>query len=220
MDRKKIDFEKMVRALMGDIRVELDDEFDKNFERQGFFTEAWKRRTGPLRPGGATLVDSGTLRRSFRSEIRDGALVFVYGAPYAAYHNEGATVRVTERMKMFFRHRYYELSGSASGGLRRGGKTAGNGGGTAGRGGDGGVRRRLSDGGERRRLSDGGFYALMERRGGSAEAKFWGYMSLKKVGSVIKIPQRRFLGTSPEVERMVKEVIEEGLEEFFEKGLT
>ena len=33
---------------MGDIRVELDDEFDKNFERQGFFTEAWKRRTGPF----------------------------------------------------------------------------------------------------------------------------------------------------------------------------
>lgn len=187
-----MDFEKMVRTLLGDIRVELDDEFDKNFERQGFFTEAWKRRTGPLRPGGATLVDSGTLRRSFRSEIRDGALVFVYGAPYAAYHNEGATVRVTERMKMYFRHRYYELSGSPSGSaLRRG-----------------------------RRLSDGGFYALMERRGGSAEAKFWGYMSLKKVGSVIKIPQRRFLGTSPEVERMVKEVIEEGLEEFFGKVLV
>lgn len=193
MRSKKIDFEQLVRTLMGDIRVELDDEFDKNFERQGFFTEAWKRRTGPLRPGGATLVDSGTLRRSFHSEIRGGNLVFMYGAPYAPYHNEGATVRVTERMKMYFRHRYYELSGSP---MKRG---------------DGG--------GGHRRLSDGGFYALMERRGGSAEAKFWGYMSLKKAGSVIRIPMRRFLGTSPEVERMVKEVIEEGLEEFFGKGV-
>ena len=55
---------------------------------------------------------------------------------------------------------------------------------------------------------------MMEKRGGSAEAKFWGYMSLKKVGSLIKIPERRFLGTSAEVEKIVREVIEDGLEEF------
>lgn len=184
-----MDFARLVRLLLSDIRVELNDEFDRNFTRQGFFTEAWQRRVGPLRPGGATLVDSGTLRRSFRSEVRGGELVFVYGAPYARYHNEGATVRVTEKMKMFFRHKYYELTGGSG----RGSQASP----------------------AKRRLPDGGFYALMEKRGGSAEAKFWGYMSLKKVGSVIRIPMRRFLGKSPEVERIVREVIEDGLEEFF-----
>ena len=113
-----MDFARLVRLLLSDIRVELNDEFDRNFTRQGFFTEAWQRRVGPLRPGGATLVDSGTLRRSFRSEVRGGELVFVYGAPYARYHNEGATVRVTEKMKMFFRHKYYELTGGSGRGLR------------------------------------------------------------------------------------------------------
>ena len=43
MDRKT-DFEKKSRRLMGDIRVGLDDEYSKKFERRGFFTEAWKRR--------------------------------------------------------------------------------------------------------------------------------------------------------------------------------
>lgn len=189
---KKIDFGTLVQVMLNDIRVELTDEFDRNFERQGFFTEAWQRRVGPLRPGGATLVDSGALRRSFRCEVRGGELVFVYGAPYASYHNEGATVRVTEKMKMYFRHRYYELSG--------GGKTA-----SYGKTGASAVGRRLTD---------AGFYALMEKRGGSAEAKFWGYMSLKKVGSLMKIPMRRFLGSSSEVERIVREVIEDGLEEY------
>lgn len=189
---KKLDFGTLVQMLLKDIRVDLEDEFGRNFERQGFFTEAWQRRVGPLRKGGATLVDSGALRRSFRCEVRDGALVFVYGAPYAGYHNEGATVRVTERMKMYFRHRYYELAS--------GGKTA-----SYGKTGASAVGRRLTD---------GGFYALMEKRGGSAEAKFWGYMSLKKVGSIIKIPMRRFLGQSAEVERIVRKVIEDGLEEY------
>lgn len=186
---KRLDLKTLMDVLLSDIRVELTEEFDKNFERQGFFTEAWQRRVGPLRPGGATLVDSGTLRRSFRCEVRGGELVFVYGAPYAAYHNEGATVRVTEKMKMYFRHRYYELAG---GGMSRGGSSSGS---------------------ARRRLTDAGFYALMEKRGGSAEAKFWGYMSLKKVGSVIKIPMRRFLGRSAEVERIVREVIDDVLDE-------
>lgn len=203
---RKLDFGSLVQVLLNDIRVELTDEFDKNFERQGFFTEAWQRRVGPLRPGGATLVDSGTLRRSFRCELRGGELVFVYGAPYARYHNEGATVRVTEKMKMYFRHRYYELSGGRGGHPRSAVRDTG--------------RSAVRDAGSglgrsgRRRLTDAGFYALMEKRGGSVEAKFWGYMSLKKVGSLIKIPMRRFLGRSAEVERIVREVIEDGLEEY------
>ena len=36
-----------------------------------------------------------------------------------------------------------------------------------------------------------------------------------KVGSKIKIPRRRFLGTAPEVEQTVRQIIEENLTEFF-----
>ena len=37
-----------------------------------------------------------------------------------------------------------------------------------------------------------------------------------KEGKRIRIPQRRFLGASPEVEKVVKEIIEENLADYFE----
>ena len=49
----------------------------------------------------------------------------------------------------------------------------------------------------------------------SCEAAFWKYMALMRVGSVIHIPRRQFLGASPEVERAVTEIIEEKLSEYF-----
>ena len=48
----------------------------------------------------------------------------------------------------------------------------------------------------------------------SEEAEFWKFMALKKVGTTIKIPRRRFLGTSPEVEKAVREIIEENITEY------
>ena len=35
------DLSVVIRHILSDIRVEIGDEFDKNFERQGFFTKAW-----------------------------------------------------------------------------------------------------------------------------------------------------------------------------------
>ena len=52
------------RRILNDLRVELGDEFDQNFERQAFFSEAWQKRKSPTRPGGHILVDTGGLRRS------------------------------------------------------------------------------------------------------------------------------------------------------------
>ena len=51
---------------------------------------------------------------------------------------------------------------------------------------------------------------------GSAEVEFWKLMALKKVGSTIRIPMRRFLGVNAEVEQIVKDIVEEGLGEYFE----
>jgi len=49
----------------------------------------------------------------------------------------------------------------------------------------------------------------------SSEAEFWKVLALMKVGKTIRIPRRRFLGTSPEVEQAVREIIEENITEYF-----
>ena len=48
----------------------------------------------------------------------------------------------------------------------------------------------------------------------SSEADFWKAMALMKVGATIRIPQRKFLGASPEVEAAVRAIIEENLTEY------
>jgi hypothetical protein len=40
-------------------------------------------------------------------------------------------------------------------------------------------------------------------------------LALMKVGKSIKIPKRTFIGTSPEVERLVRTIIEDNLSEYF-----
>lgn len=108
----EVEMRTVLRNIMRDLRVELSDEFDKNFERQAFFSETWQRRKSPLRPGGTTLVDTGALRRSIGSRIEGDSIVFTTTLPYAAVHNEGGEIAVTERMKRYFWARYYEASGS------------------------------------------------------------------------------------------------------------
>lgn len=166
------------RSILRDIQVELGDEFDRNFERQAFFSEAWQRRKSPTRPGGHILVDSGSLRRSIRSEIRESSVVFLSEHPAAAIHNEGGEIVVTAKMKRFFWHKYYSAAGSFG---------------------------RKKDGSKR---NDRRTLQLTD------EADFWKAMALMKVGSKIRIPQRKFLGTSPEVEAAVRQIIEENLTEY------
>lgn len=108
----KTEFEKTLRKVLRDIQVELTDEFDRNFERQAFFSEVWQRRSSPIRPNGHILVASGDLRRSIRSEIKTHSIVFKSDLPYAAIHNEGGEIKVTRRMKSFFWYKYYSTKGT------------------------------------------------------------------------------------------------------------
>lgn len=165
----------------------MADEFDKNFERQAFFSEAWQRRKSPIRPGRAILVDTSKLRRSIKSEIRENSIVFKSELPYSGIHNEGGEIKVTEKMKRFFRAKFYETQG--------------------------GFTRK--SGGSGKTLPDGAFYHWTSKMKLSAEAEFWRLMGLMKVGSVVKIPRRQFIGASPEVEKAIREIIEENLNEFF-----
>ena len=169
---------RILGRILNDIRVEMTDEFDQNFERQSFFGEAWQRRKSPTRPGGHILVDTGRLRRSIQSRTTENSITFFTEEPHAAIHNEGGEIVVTTKMKRYFWHKYYEATGSFG---------------------------RKKDGSRR---NDKRTVQLSE------EAEFWKFMALKKVGTTIKIPRRRFLGTSPEVEKAVREIIEENITEY------
>lgn len=165
--------------ILKDIQVDVKDEFDKNFERQGFFSEKWERRKSPLRPGRATLVNTGGLRRSVLSRVFADGVTFYSTHPAADIHNEGGDIKVTARMKGYFWHRYYEAVGGF--GRKKNGE--------------------LRNDKRTRRLS--------------GEAAFWKYMALMRVGSVIRIPKRQFLGAASEVEKAVTDIIEKRLSEYF-----
>ncbi|MBS6470382.1 MAG: phage virion morphogenesis protein [Bacteroides sp.] len=156
---------KVVARILKDIQVEMSDEFDKNFERQAFFSEKWQRRKSPIRnEGRAILTDTGALRKSIGSRTTENSITFFTSLPYAAIHNDGGEIVVTKRMKRFFWHKYYEATGAF--GRRKDGK----------------LRK------DKRNV---------------------------RLGSTIRIPRRRFLGTSPEVEKAVREIVEENLTEYF-----
>ena len=178
---------KIIKRILRDIQVELGDEFDRNFERQAFFSEAWARRKSPNRPGGTLLIDTGNLRRSVRSRTTENSVTFFTDLPYASIHNDGGEIVVTAKMKRYFRAKFYE----SQGGFER------------------------KKGIAKRTLSDGGFYAWTSKMNLTPVAEFWRFMALKRAGTTIRIPRRRFLGAGPEVERIVCEIIEENLNEYF-----
>lgn len=114
------EMKKVFRGILKDIQVDLKEEFDQNFEREGYFSEAWSRRKSPVHGGrsGHLLEDTGALRGSIRSEIRGDSVFFFSDLPYAGIHNEGGEIVVTARMKRFFWGKYREANGGSWG--RRG----------------------------------------------------------------------------------------------------
>ena len=175
------DMNNMISRTLDDIRIELLDEFDRNFERKAFFTQAWKRRKGPHRDDKPLLLDTGNLRRSIRAEKTPNSIVFTSNAPYAAIHNHGGEITVTRKMKAYFWHKYKEAQGgfgyTKKGTMRNDAKN----------------------------------------RALTSEAQFYKAMALQKVGKNIRIPQRQFIGNSPEVEKAVREIVIDNLEQFIDK---
>lgn len=64
------------------------------------------------------------------------------------------------------------------------------------------------------RKKDGSLSGSKKQKHLSAEAEFWKAMALMRVGAEITIPQRKFLGTSPEVEGAVKKIISDNITEY------
>lgn len=172
------DFGKYImRKIIKDVKVKLDEEFSKNFERQAFFSEHWQRRKSPIRQNGHLLIDSGLLRSSIKGKADELGVTFSSDRSYAAIHNNGGEIRVTQRMKGWFWIKYRETVGNF------------------------------------KRKKNGELSKSKAQVKLSTEAEFYKAMALKKVGSVIKIPKRRFLGVSPEVEKIVTEIVNFHLKE-------
>ncbi len=85
-----LDANKLKADILEDMRVELSDEFDRNFERKAFFSDKWKPRAHDY-PRGSLLMVSGAMRRSTRGEVSGDGVRFASAMPYTTLHNEGGT---------------------------------------------------------------------------------------------------------------------------------
>lgn len=164
-------YQELFNLLLKDIKVELDDEFDRNFERKAFFNTAWP--PAKFDTIGSLLMRTGSLRKSIQSQIiSKNAIRWQSSLAYADIHNSGGNIVVTAKMKGFFWYRYR----MATGGLQ--------------------VMNKKD-------IKKSSYKKL------NAEAEFWKSMALKRVGSIIVIPKRQFIGEHPMVHRAVKEVTTE-----------
>lgn len=101
--------ENVINKILTDIKVDLSDEFDRNFERKAFFSKKWPNRKmdGP----GSVMLQTGKLRRSIRAKVGNDSVTWSTSEPYASIHNEGGTITVTRKMKRYFWAKFYELAG-------------------------------------------------------------------------------------------------------------
>lgn len=112
-----------LQKILRDLRVELLDEFDRNFERKGFFNKPWVNRKIGRKGSLLTVRGGGGLRGSIDATTGQNSVTFTSSLPYASIHNEGGTITVTAKMKRFFWAKYYEAGGKVkqkkSGGITK-----------------------------------------------------------------------------------------------------
>lgn len=189
------DFKKeVIDRSLEDIKVDLDEEFDRNFERRAFFDEKpWPERQ--FDDGYGTLMQrTGGLRGSVRSRRRKDELVYSSSKPYARIHNEGGEIKVTRKMKRFFLSKYLDAAN---------------------------YKKSAKQGKKRPQITDKRLQGWLAREGETKElsdkAEFWRRMALKKVGSVIKIPERRYIGHGRATDRIIRDIVAGNMEEYLKQ---
>jgi len=100
----------LIKDFIRDLRVELTDEFDRNFERKGFFNEKWEETRLNNRRG-SLLMRTGALRRSIRCQSGSNTIRWFSSLPYASIHNDGGVITVTGKMKKYFWAMYLKARG-------------------------------------------------------------------------------------------------------------
>lgn len=110
----------LFKNIVWDVRIELTEEFDRNFQRKAFFDKPWKQTRWP-NSRGSLMMRSGQLRRGNRSAIQGTNIVFTNSQPYAELHNEGGNLIITPKMIRFFWAMYHKAAGASSraGGRRK-----------------------------------------------------------------------------------------------------
>ncbi|HMR85186.1 MAG TPA: hypothetical protein PKE30_18710, partial [Niabella sp.] len=103
------DIQAFFRDILNDLRVELGDEFDRNFERKGFFDQLWPGSRWP-NSRGSLLLRTGAGRRSIRGAVVAMSVVWRSSLPYMRLHNEGGEITVTAKMKRFFWAMHYKAA--------------------------------------------------------------------------------------------------------------
>lgn len=102
-----MDFKKFTDNLLQDIKVDLADEFDRNFERKAFFDEKWPATKLNNRLG-SLMMRRGSLRNSINAKIEGNKIVFSSSLPYASIHNQGGEITITDKMKRYFWAKHLE----------------------------------------------------------------------------------------------------------------
>lgn len=170
------DFNSFLKQVAKDVKVELDEEFDRNFERKAFFNTPWVQSKLPNNRG-SLLLRTGALRRSIKSSLNDHRIDYTSSHPAAALHNEGGTLVVTAKMKKFFWAMYYKVSGAIT------------------------------------QKKDGTARKTKRNETLTQEAAYYKGMALMKIGEKIKIPQRQFIGWHPQLENIVKQIVDDNVQE-------
>lgn len=96
--------------ILRDVKTELADEFDRNFERKAFFEQPWPKNK-LINRRGSMMARTNNLRRSMRAKINGYNIAFSSSLPYAGIQNEGGEIVVTQKMKSYFWAMYYQAGG-------------------------------------------------------------------------------------------------------------
>lgn len=102
-----MDLDKFLQNVIHDVKVDLTDEFDRNFERKAFFDEKWQHTKLHNRIG-SLMIRRGNLRNSINADIQGNKIVFRSSLPYASIHNEGGELTITTKMKKYFWAKHIE----------------------------------------------------------------------------------------------------------------
>lgn len=109
-----MNFEIYFKNILNDLKVELSDEFDRNFERKAFFDKKWPVTKTVAGNKGSLMLRTGAGRRSIHATIEGHNIAWRSSLPYMGIHNEGGEITVTAQMIKFFWAMYYKVTGALS----------------------------------------------------------------------------------------------------------
>lgn len=153
-----------VNRILKDLKVDLTEAFDRNFERKAFFSGApWQPTKRPVSRG-SLLVRTSAMRNSIKPTIQGESLVYSSSKPYTGIHNEGGTINMPARKQV--------IHFNKKGRFNKNNKKA-------------------------------------------------SYAQKASVGAyTVKMPKRQFIGDAPEVNKIIKEVVDDNVKKAMEQFIN